>query len=405
MVKRNPHVAKLHGNYLFPEIQRHSKAFVKANPQASLIHLGIGDTTEPLPSFITNRLVHAAKQLGTEEGYTGYGPEEGHYSLRKAIAETVYHNKFQPEEIFISDGTNSDIGRLQILFGTDLRLGVQDPSYPVYIDTGIIMGQSHGFDSSSQKYKNISYMSCNPSNHFFPTLSEVNPPDLFYFCSPNNPTGAVATFSQLRELVQFAKKHRIIIVFDTAYASYIQDPTLPRSIYDIEEAKEVAIELGSFSKMAGFTGVRLGWSVVPFALQFDDGHSIHRDWNRVHSTFFNGASNIAQAGGLAILEKEGQQEIQKLIRYYMDNGALIQKTFEDLGYEVYGGKNAPYVWVRFPKKKSWETFLFLLEKAHVVTTPGSGFGPSGEEFIRISSFGKRKNIEEAAHRLHHLLSH
>jgi LL-diaminopimelate aminotransferase len=400
MVKRNPHVAKLNGNYLFSEINKRKQAFLEKHPRANLISLGIGDTTQPLPSFIASRLAETALALGTIDGYTGYGPEEGQQELRRLIAEQLYQNQFEAEEIFISDGTNSDIGRLQILFGSDAMIAVQDPSYPAYVDTSVILGQAAAYHFPSQKYQGIGYLPCLPSNQFFPSLSEISPPDLIYFCSPNNPTGAVATRSQLEELVCYAKRNRSILIYDAAYARYIQQPDLPRSIYEIKGAKETAIELGSFSKMAGFTGVRLGWSVVPKELHFEDGHSIRQDWNRVHSTFFNGASNISQGGGMAVLHPEGQKSMQSLIGFYMKNAALLYSVFEDLGYEVYGGLNAPFLWVKFPQLNSWQAFDMLLENAHLLTIPGVGFGPSGEGFLRFSAFGHRFHIEEAANRLY-----
>lgn len=399
MVKRNPHVAKLNAGYLFPEIIKRRQAFLEKNPHARLISLGIGDTTEPLPSFIAKELAQTAQALATAEGYSGYGPEEGYKDLRQQIAQKLYQGQFNSDEIFISDGTNSDIGRLQILFGSQTTIAVQDPSYPVYVDTSVILGQTDHFHAPSRKYQGISYMPCCPSNHFFPDLEQMTPTDIIYFCSPNNPTGAVASHEQLEELVAFARKHRSIIIYDTAYASYIQQPNIPRSIYEIKGAKEVAIELGSFSKMAGFTGVRLAWSVVPKELQFEDGHSINQDWNRVHCTFFNGASNISQKGGMAVLHPEGQKGIQSLICYYMENAAILRRALEEMNYEVHGGTNAPYIWVRFPKQSSWQAFDLLLEKAHVVCAPGSGFGPAGEGFLRLSAFGKRSQVEEAANRL------
>lgn len=403
MVKRNPHVAKLNSGYLFPEIIKRKELFLKNNPEARIISLGIGNTTEPLPPFIAQELAETAQALATEKGYTGYGPEEGYKELRQQIAESIYQNDFDADEIFISDGTNSDIGRLQTLFGSQTTVAVQDPSYPVYVDTSVILGQTHHFDSSSRRYQGVSYMPCLPSNDFFPDLHNVTPTDLIYFCSPNNPTGTVATHAQLEKLVEFARQNRSIIVFDTAYAQYIQHPTLPRSIFEIKGAKEVAIELGSFSKMAGFTGVRLAWSVVPKELQYEGGHSVNQDWNRVHTTFFNGASNIAQKGGMAVLHPEGQKSIQSIIAYYMKNASILRHTLQNLGYEVYGGDNAPYIWVRFPHQNSWQTFDILLERGHLVSVPGSGFGPAGEGFVRLSAFGKRSQIEEAAERLTRIL--
>lgn len=404
MVKRNPHVAKLNAGYLFPEIIKRKQAFLDQNPHARLISLGIGDTTEPLPPFIAKELARTAEALGTSEGYSGYGPEEGDKILRQKISQEIYQNQFGADEIFISDGTNSDIGRLQILFGSPARMAVQDPSYPVYVDTGVILGQTALYHAPSRKYGGISYMPCLPDNHFFPDFEQTAPVDLIYFCSPNNPTGAVATHAQLEELVAFARKNHSIIIYDTAYASYIQQKELPRSIYEIKGAKETAIELGSFSKMAGFTGVRLAWSVVPKELHFEDGHSINKDWNRVHSTFFNGASNISQKGGMAVLHPEGQKSIRSQIDYYMKNASLLNQALQEIDFEVHGGKNAPYIWVRFPHLSSWEAFDLLLNKAHLICAPGSGFGPAGEGFIRLSAFGKFSEIEEAANRLHSCLS-
>ncbi len=399
MVKRNPHLSKLKSGYLFPEITKRKHAFLHQQPHAQLINLGIGDTTQPLPFPIANQLAQTAQALGTVEGYHGYGPEEGQYKLRQLIAEQIYQNQREPEEVFISDGTNCDIGRLQVLFGNQATLAVQDPSYPVYVDTGVMLGQTRDYHELSRKYQGITYLPCQPENQFFPSFSKHSPTDLIYFCSPNNPTGAVATHSQLEELVQFAQKHHSILIYDTAYASYIQDPDLPRSIYAIQGAKEVAIELGSFSKMAGFTWIRLAWSVVPKELRFEDGHSIHSDWTRVHSTFFNGASHISQAGGVAVLQPEGQKSIQTLIHFYMENASILRKTFEDLGYLVYGGTNAPYLWVQFLHLNSWQAFEMLLEKAHLISAPGSGFGPAGEGFLRFSAFAPRSQIEEAVERL------
>jgi LL-diaminopimelate aminotransferase len=403
MVKRNPHVAKLHAGYLFPEINKRKQAFLEKNSNARLISLGIGDTTEPLPPFVAKELSQTSLELATQSGYRGYGPEEGEVALRHQIAQQLYQNRITANEIFISDGTNCDIGRLQVLFGSTMTMAVQDPSYPIYVDTSVIMGQTAHYNPASKGYQGISYMPCLPNNQFFPNLELIAPADLIYFCSPNNPTGAVATHAQLTELVDFARKHNSIIIYDTAYASYIQHRNLPRSIYEINGAKEVAIELGSFSKMAGFTGVRLAWSVVPQELKFEDGQSVNQDWNRVHTTFFNGASNIAQKGGMAVLSQEGQKHIQRLIRFYMENASILRNALENLDYEVYGGSNAPYIWVRFPHLSSWQAFDMLLEKVHLVCAPGGGFGPAGEGFLRFSAFGKRFEIEEAANRLRECL--
>lgn len=404
MVKRNVHLSKLHSGYIFPEIAKRKRAFLEKYPQAKLISLGIGDTTEPIPEIVVNGLIHSVHGLGTPEGYRGYGPEQGQLELRQQISKQFYQNQIHPDEIFISDGSKCDIGRLQTLFGHAVSVAIQDPSYPVYVDTSVIMGQTGVYHSEAKHYQGIVYMKCTPENDFFPDLSRTEPTDLIYFCSPNNPTGAVATRDQLQELVNFAKKNRSILIYDAAYAVYIQDPDLPRSIFEIEGADEVAIELGSFSKMIGFTGVRLGWSIVPKKLRFDDGHSVHQDWSRINSTFFNGASNIAQAGGLVALQPEGLQEVRRLSCFYMDNAKLLREAFEELGYLVYGGEHAPYLWVKFPGQQSWDAFETLLEKAHIVSTPGSGFGPAGEGFLRFTAFGNRQQIIEATGRLKECLS-
>lgn len=403
MVKRNPHFTKLHSGYLFPEIFKRKRAFLEKNPDAPLISLGIGDTTQPIPPFIAHHLAQAAQALGTQEGYTGYSAEQGMLSLRQSIAEIIYHNQVEAHEIFISDGSKCDIGRLQVLFGGGASLAVQDPSYPVYVDTGVMLGQTGHYEKAGHHYAGITYLPCLPENHFFPDLAHTPATDLIYFCSPNNPTGAAATYAQLKELVDFARQNQSILIYDAAYACYIQEENLPRSIYEIPGAREVAIELGSFSKMVGFTGVRLGWSVVPKELLFEGGHPVQEDWNRIHTTLFNGASNISQKGGWAALQPQGQAEMRELIRFYMDNANILKRTLEELDYQVYGGKNAPYLWIRFPHLSSWKVFETLLENAHLVSTPGSGFGPRGEGFIRLSAFGHRAQIEEAASRLQRCL--
>ncbi len=388
MVQRNKNMTKLHTNYLFPEISLRKKQFLKQNPEAKIINLGIGDTTQPIPEPITHLLKQAASNLGTAEGYTGYGPEQGLQELREKIASKVYQNLVHSDEIFISDGAKCDLGRLQALFGPHASIAVQDPAYPVYIDGSVI----HGVDQ-------ITYMGCSPENHFFPDLNRLKRTDLIYFCSPNNPTGTVASRQQLENLVAFAQANRSIILFDSAYAAYIRDPSFPKSIFEIEGARNVAIEIGSFSKIAGFTGVRLGWTVVPEELRYEDGTFVKPDWKRLTSTIFNGASNIAQAGGCAVLEEAGMNGVSSLIAFYLENASLLKSTLESLGYEVFGGTDAPYLWVRFKGHKSWDAFQHLLEKYHVVTTPGAGFGPLGEGFIRFSSYAYREHILEVRNRL------
>ncbi len=387
MVKQNPYLAQLKTGYLFPEIQRRKLEFMKAHPEARLVNLGIGDTTRPLAPSVAMKLSNAAKRLGLPETYTGYGPDQGDLQLREKIVSRIYQGHIETDEIFISDGAKSDLGRLQMLFNDGAKVAVQDPAYPVYVDTSIISG----------KHPYIHPMPCTPENGFFP--DSIPDTDILYICSPNNPTGSVATREQLSLLVEQARKKQFLIIFDAAYAYYIQDPLLPKSIFEIEGAREVAIEVNSFSKMAGFTGIRLGWTVVPKELVFEDGSSVYRAWHRIHTTFFNGASNIAQQGGIGVLEDLGWEQIQSTLTYYLENATLIRDTFSALGYKAYGGEHAPFVWVDFSPLNSWSAFSQLLEQAHIVTTPGSGFGACGEGYLRFSAFGKRHDVVEAMARV------
>lgn len=395
-------MAKLQAGYLFPEIAKRRAAHLVKYPDAQVISLGIGDTTEPIPDVITSAMAKRAHDLSTLEGYSGYGAEQGEKKVRAAIASSFYGNLgIEEGDIFVSDGAKCDISRLQMLFGSDVSIAVQDPSYPAYVDSSVIMGQTGQYQEDSKKYGKIEYMKCIPENGFFPDLSAVGKTELIFFCSPNNPTGAAATREQLTKLVQFAKDNGSIIIYDSAYAMYISDDS-PRSIFEIPGAKEVAIETASFSKYAGFTGVRLGWTVVPKELLFSDGFPVAKDFNRIVCTCFNGASNISQAGALACLSPEGFQAMKQVIGFYKENTNIIVDTFKSLGFNVYGGTNAPYVWVHFPGRSSWDVFSEILEKTHLVTTPGSGFGPGGEGFVRVSAFGHRENILEACSRFKQL---
>ncbi|HII64298.1 TPA: LL-diaminopimelate aminotransferase [Candidatus Woesearchaeota archaeon] len=403
MAKRNPHLAKLQSGYLFPEINRRKKEFLAAHPQAKLISLGIGDTTQPIAPPIIKGIVQAVKRLGKRDTYTGYGDEQGITELRERIASVLYHGRVKGEEVFVSDGAKPDTGRLQMLFGSDTVMAVQDPSYPVYVDSSVMMGQTGPLSSKTSQFKGIAYLPCTPDNGFFPSLGNAKDAGVIFFCSPNNPTGAVATREQLKALVDFAKENRSIIIFDAAYSQFIRDENLPRSIYEIPGAKEVALEVSSFSKSIGFTGVRLGWTVVPNELCFDDGTPVRKDWNRIMTTVFNGASSIAQYGGIAALEREGMKEMERTVSYYMENASIIRQALRKLGYTVFGGDNAPYLWVQTKGMTSWDAFSFLLQKAHVITTPGSGFGPSGEGFLRFSAFGHREDVLEAVKRLEKIL--
>ena len=401
-VERNPNFAKLKGGYLFPEIGRRRTAYLSENPDMAdrLISLGIGDTTQPIPEHILSGLVEGASKLGTSEGYTGYGAEQGRGDLRGKIASVLYKGLIEPEEVFVSDGAKCDIMRVQQMFGQGVVSAVQDPSYPVYVDTSVMMGQTGEVDEDTSQYEKIVYMPCNAENGFFPDLASLPRADVVYFCSPNNPTGAAATKEQLTELVKDCKEKGSILVFDAAYAPFIRTPGVPKSIYEIEGARDVAIECNSFSKYAGFTGVRLGWTVVPSTLKFKDGTLVRDDFNRVMSTAFNGASNIVQSGGMVCLDDEGMAEIDTLIDYYLENAGLLKEAMESIGYDVYGGTDAPYVFVKLPKgQKSWDAFSDILEKTQVVTIPGAGFGPGGEGYLRLSAFAPRDNVIEACKRL------
>ncbi|MBN1439438.1 MAG: LL-diaminopimelate aminotransferase [Anaerolineales bacterium] len=403
MVKRNPNIAKLPAGYLFPEIGRRRRALLEKHPDAKVISLGIGNTTEPLTPHIAAGLRDAAVRLGTPEGYSGYDDDPRGQALlqnlKAKISEKWYRGRIAPEEIYISDGAKCDCSRLQILFGAGVSIAVQDPAYPVYVDGSVMIGATGAHDPDRGQFEGLAYLPCTPDNGFFPDLSAAPRTDLIYFCSPNNPTGAVSTREQLKRLVDFAKRNGSIVIFDAAYAAYIRDDRLPRSVFEIEAAREVALEVNSFSKSIGFTGVRLGWTAIPKELAFIDGTPVGKDWGRVTSTVFNGASNIAQYGGLAALDDEGLAEMRGTVGYYMENARIIKAGLTGLGWKSYGGVDSPYVWAEFPGRKSWDVFTEILEKAHVVTTPGSGFGPAGEGFLRFSAFGHRADVEEAVARL------
>ncbi|MDR2758340.1 MAG: LL-diaminopimelate aminotransferase [Spirochaetaceae bacterium] len=401
MVPRNPCLAALKAGYLFPEIAKRRREYAAAHPETAspqkrIISLGVGNTTEPILPSINRGLEEGARRLGTLEGYSGYS-DEGLLALREGISRVFYQGQFAADEVFISDGAKCDIGRLQLLFGKGVRVAVQDPSYPVYVDGSVLIGA--GGTWSGTGYGGIDYLPCTAENGYFPDLAYLPENSIFYFCSPNNPTGAAATREQLTALTAAAVKKGVIIIFDAAYAEYIRDPLLPKTIFEIEGAKTCALEVNSFSKPAGFTGVRLGWTVVPHELKYAGGEPVNPDWARVCGTIFNGASNIAQAGGLAALEPEGLKEIRDLCDFYLGNARLIRSSLQDLGIPCVGGDNSPYIWARFPGRDSWDVFTEILEKCQVVTTPGSGFGPAGQSFIRFSAFGHRADVEEACGRL------
>jgi LL-diaminopimelate aminotransferase len=400
-------MARLRAGYLFPEIARLRREFAAKHPDAKIISMGVGNTTEPIMPHILDGLVEGAQRLGLAETYSGYA-DEGLPELREAVSQAYYNGTFGIDEIFISDGSKCDIGRLQTMFGSGARVAVQDPSYPVYVDGSVIAGAAGREGALADcgdctvpkgQYSGIQYLPCTPENGYFPDLSIIKNGSLIYFCSPNNPTGVAASKSQLALLVDAAIRTGSIIVYDAAYSDYIRDPALPRTVYEIPEASKCAIEVNSFSKSAGFTGVRLGWCVVPNELRFDSGESVNADWARLTATVFNGASNIAQYGGLAALDGEGQNEVRALTDFYLQNARLIRGALKSMKVDCIGGDNSPYIWARFPGCSSWDVFAEFLEKYHVVTTPGSGFGPAGESFIRFSAFGHRSDIEEACARL------
>lgn len=397
MATINAHFSKLQAGYLFPEIAKRTRAFAAAHPDANVLRLGIGDTTEPLPPSVIAGLHLGVDKLADRSTYSGYGDEQGNTGLRELLVQryATYGVTLDPSEVFISDGAKPDSANIQSIFGLDNVVAVQDPAYPVYVDSNVIAGRTGG--AANGQYAGLVYMPCTDANGFFPSVPEGKV-DLIYICSPNNPTGAVATHDQLKGFVDYARAHKAVIIFDSAYAAFIKDPSLPRSIFEIDGAMECAIELNSFSKEAGFTGVRLGWSIVPQALVCEDGTAgqLNRLWHRRTTTMFNGASNIVQEGGKAVLSPAGQAECQAVIDYYMTNAAIIRSGLEELGLTVYGGDNAPYIWMKTPNGlKSWDFFDKLLNEAHVVGTPGAGFGPSGEGYFRLSSFGHRENIEAA----------
>ncbi|MDO8486868.1 MAG: LL-diaminopimelate aminotransferase [Candidatus Curtissbacteria bacterium] len=397
MATINTNFDKLAAGYLFSEIARRTKEFANKNPDIEILRLGIGNTTEPLVPAVINGLAKGVEKLSRVETYSGYGDEQGNLLLRETLGKWYQKRKvfLDPGEIFISDGAKSDSANIQSLFSKDSVIAVCDPVYPVYVDSNVIAGRTGEF--SGGKYKGLVYLPCNEENGFFPDLPKRKV-DLIYICSPNNPTGAVATKKQLKNFVDFAVKTKAVIVFDAAYFAYISDPKLPRSVYEVPGAKECAIEINSFSKWAGFCGVRLGWTVVPMGLVCKNSPQgkLNMLWNRRQTTMFNGASNIAQEGGLAVLSPKGVSQSQKVVDYYMGNARMIKKTLSKMGLKSFGGDNAPYIWLKTPgNMKSWDFFDKLLLEAHVVGIPGSGFGFSGEGYLRLSAFGHRENIQKA----------
>jgi LL-diaminopimelate aminotransferase len=404
----NENYLKLKAGYLFPEIGRRVKAYSDAHPSEKIIRLGIGDVTLPLAPSIVNAMVDAAKEMGSPAGFHGYGPEQGYGFLIQKIIEHDYTKRgvtISEDEVFVSDGSKCDCGNIQEIFSLDSKIAVVDPVYPVYVDTNVMAGRTGEVDANG-RYANIVYMPATESNNFEPDFPKEKA-DIIYLCYPNNPTGMVASKSRLTEWVNFAKKTGSIILFDSAYESFIQDPEIPKSIYEIPGAKEVAMEFRSFSKTAGFTGTRCAYLVIPKELKGKTSQgeevSFNSLWARRHTTKFNGVSYITQKGAEAIFSPQGQKEIGEQIAYYMQNAKLIREGLTKAGYSVFGGTNAPYIWLKTSGgMKSWEFFDHLLSKAQVVGTPGSGFGPAGEGYFRLSAFGKREDVISALERIQKL---
>ncbi|WP_204104564.1 MULTISPECIES: LL-diaminopimelate aminotransferase [Spirulina sp. CCY15215] len=405
MVTVNDNYLKLKAGYLFPEIARRVKAFAEMNPDAPIIKLGIGDVTEPLPAACRTAMIEAVEEMGDRATFKGYGPEQGYAWLRDKIASHDFQARgcdIDGAEIFVSDGAKCDTGNILDIFGKDNAIAVTDPVYPVYVDTNVMVGHT-GAANDAGKYEGLIYLPMTAENNFTPDLP-TGKVDLIYLCFPNNPTGATASKDTLKKWVDYARENEAIIFFDAAYEAFITDPELPHSIYEIEGAKDCAIEFRSFSKNAGFTGTRCAFTVVPKVLKAktSDGSDVelHKLWNRRQSTKFNGVSYIIQRGAEAVYSAEGQAQIRDLISFYLENAAIVREKLMAMGLRVYGGVNAPYVWVQTPLGiTSWDFFDRLLQEANVVGTPGSGFGAAGEGYFRISAFNSRENVEVAMQRI------
>ena len=406
----NEHYLKLKAGYLFPEIARRVQTFTDANPQAEIIRLGIGDVTQPLPPAVTKAFNQAVDEMGQVETFRGYGPEQGYQFLLDSIMANDYEARgvtLESDEIFVSDGSKCDSGNIQEIFAVDNLIAVADPAYPVYVDTNVMAGRTGEADDKG-RYQGLYYMPCTEANEFLPELPDRKV-DIIYLCFPNNPTGVVADQSVLQAWVDYALENQAVILFDGAYEAYITEERIPHSIYEIRGAKECAIEFRSFSKTAGFTGTRCAYIVVPKALMArstsGEPVSLNQLWNRRHTTKFNGVSYPVQVAAAAVYSDEGKTQVRELIAYYMENARIIRQTLTSAGFTVYGGVNAPYIWMKTSGgMSSWEFFDQLLAEAHVVGTPGSGFGPSGEGFFRLSAFGNRENTEEAVERIREKIS-
>ena len=401
MTRVNENYLKLPGSYLFSTIGKKRKGYAEAHPDSNIISLGIGDVTQPLAPAIITALHKAVDEMANAETFHGYAPDLGYEFLRDVIAKNDYQDRgceIYADEIFVSDGAKCDCGNIQEIFSADAKIAVCDPVYPVYVDTNVMAGRTGEYDPKSETWSNVIYMPCVASNNFAPELpKEV--PDLIYLCFPNNPMGATITKAQLQEWVDYANRTGSVIIYDAAYEAYISEKDIPHSIYECEGARTCAIEMHSFSKNAGFTGVRLGYTVIPKELTCG-GVALHGLWARRHGTKYNGAPYIVQRAGEAVYSPEGKQQLKEQVAYYMKNAAYIRAELADAGFTVSGGVNAPYIWLKTTNgMTSWEFFDYLLERANVVGTPGSGFGPSGEGYFRLTAFGSHENTKEAVRRI------
>ncbi|OPZ97040.1 MAG: LL-diaminopimelate aminotransferase [Planctomycetes bacterium ADurb.Bin412] len=405
MITINENFMKLKAGYLFPEISRRVAAYQKENPQVRIIRLGIGDVTLPLPAAVIEAFHKAVAEMAEAKTFKGYGPEQGYDFLIQAVIENDFRLRgveLKANEVFISDGSKCDTGNIQEIFGLENTIAVTDPVYPVYVDTNVMAGRT-GPQNSQGCYEGIVYLPCTPANQFTPEPPR-EPVDLIYLCYPNNPTGAVATKEALGRWVEYARANKAIILFDAAYEAFITDAAIPHSIYEIPGAKEVAIEFRSYSKTAGFTGTRCAYAVVPQELhaytRAGEKVAVNPIWHRRQTTKFNGVSYPVQRATEAAYSAAGKRQVRALVDYYMENARIIRTSMEQFGYCVYGGVNAPYIWVKTPNgTNSWEYFDMLLKEAHVVSTPGAGFGPAGEGFLRLSAFGQKENVLEAMDRI------
>ena len=404
MFKVNANFQKLPGSYLFSTIAKKVAAYQEANPNADIIRLGIGDVTQPIAPAMINALHSAVDEMGDAKTFHGYAPDLGYPFLRETIAKHDYQSRgcdISADEIFVSDGAKSDSADIQELFAADVKIAVCDPVYPVYVDSNVMAGRCGTYDATLGKWSDLIYMPTTAENNFVPEFPKETP-DVIYLCLPNNPTGTTLTKSQLQLWVDYANKNKCLIIFDAAYEAYISEEDVPHSIYECTGAKTCAIEIHSFSKNAGFTGVRLGYTVVPKDLVYD-GVSLHGMWARRHGTKFNGAPYIIQRAGEAVYSAEGQAQIKQQVGFYMNNAKTIYTGLKDAGYQVYGGVNAPYIWLKTPDNMtSWDFFDYLLENVQIVGTPGAGFGPSGEGYFRLTAFGSAENTVRAIERIKNL---